>query len=85
MLLKEIADSIKTSTICALARAMDKDILRAADALKNAKQSRIHTFIATSPIHMKMKLKMTPDQVIERAVPQLKMSKEHATRCRIFA
>ncbi len=75
---KEIADSIKTSTICALARAMDKDILRAAEALKNAKQSRIHTFIATSPIHMKMKLKMTPDQVIERAVQAVKMSKEHA-------
>ena len=75
---KEIADSIETSTICALARAMDKDILRAAEALKNAKLSRIHTFIATSPIHMKMKLKMSPDQVVERAVHAVKMSKEHA-------
>ena len=56
---------------------MDKDILRAAEALKNAKQSRIHTFIATPPIHKKMKLKMT-NQVIERAVHAVKMSKEHA-------
>ena len=56
---KEIADSISNSRICALARALEKDILRAADALKNAKYSRIHTFIATSPIHMEMKLKIS--------------------------
>ena len=49
---KEIADTVQNSRICALARALDKDILRAAEALKNAKKSsRIHTFIATSPIH----------------------------------
>ena len=75
---KEIADSIKTSRICALARALDKDILRAADALKNAKYSRIHTFIATSPIHMEMKLKMTPEQVIENAINAVKISKDNA-------
>ena len=61
---KEIADSIKSTRICALARALEKDIKSAADALKNAEHSRIHTFIATSPIHMQMKLKMTPDQVV---------------------
>ena len=75
---KEIADSIKTSRICALARALEKDILRAADALKNAKLSRIHTFIATSPIHMEMKLKMTPDQVIKNAVNAVHIAKDNA-------
>ena len=75
---KEIADSIKTSRICALARALEKDILRAADALKNAKLSRIHTFIATSPIHMEMKLKMTPVQVIKNAVNAVNVAKDNA-------
>ena len=75
---KEIADSIKTSRICALARALEKDILRAADALKNAKLSRIHTFIATSPIHMEMKLKMTPEQVVKNAVNAVKIAKDNA-------
>ena len=75
---KEIADSIKTSRICALARALEKDILRAADALKNAKLSRIHTFIATSPIHMEMKLKMTPKQVIKNAVNAVNIAKDNA-------
>ena len=75
---KEIADSIKTSRICALARALEKDILRAADALKNAKLSRIHTFIATSPIHMEMKLKMTPEQVIKNAVNAVTIAKDNA-------
>ena len=75
---KEIADSIKTSRICALARALEKDILRAADALKNAKLSRIHTFIATSPIHMEMKLKMTPEQVIKNAVDAVNIAKDNA-------
>jgi 2-isopropylmalate synthase len=75
---KEIADSIKTSRICALARALEKDILRAAEALKNAKLSRIHTFIATSPIHMEMKLKMTPEQVIKNAVNAVMIAKDNA-------
>jgi 2-isopropylmalate synthase len=51
-----------------LARALDADIDRAGEALKGANASRIHTFIATSPIHMKMKLRMEPEQVIENAV-----------------
>ncbi len=74
---KEIADSVKSSKICALARALEKDILRAADALKNAKSSRIHTFIATSPIHMEMKLKMSPDEVIKNAVKAVQMARNH--------
>lgn len=63
-----IAQSITDSTVCGLARALDKDIDRAGAALKHAERRRIHTFIATSPIHMKMKLQMQPDQVIEYAV-----------------
>ena len=63
-----VARAVKDSTVCGLARALDKDIDRAAEALKDAESSRIHTFIATSPIHMKMKLRMQPDQVLEQAV-----------------
>ncbi|ABK09010.1 2-isopropylmalate synthase [Burkholderia orbicola] len=62
-----IAGLVKDSTICSLARANDKDIQRAADALKPANSARIHTFIATSPLHMEKKLRMTPDQVFEQA------------------
>src|SRR5271156_4373220 len=61
------ASMIKDSTVCSLARANDKDIQRAADALKSAERFRIHTFIATSPLHMEKKLRMTPDQVFEQA------------------
>jgi 2-isopropylmalate synthase len=65
---KAIADTIKDSTICSLARALDADIERAAEALAGANSARIHTFIATSPIHMQHKLRMAPDQVVEQAV-----------------
>ncbi len=64
---KAIAAAIKDSTVCSLARANDRDISRAAEALKGAAGSRIHTFIATSPLHMEKKLRMTPDQVFEQA------------------
>ena len=64
---KAIAEAIKDSTICSLARANDRDISRAAEALKGAARSRIHTFIATSELHMDKKLRMTPDQVFEQA------------------
>ena len=64
---KSIADHVKESTVCSLARANDRDIARAAEALAGAPQSRIHTFIATSALHMEKKLRMTPDQVFEQA------------------
>ncbi len=64
---KAIAAAIKDSTVCSLARANDRDIARAAEALKGAARSRIHTFIATSALHMEKKLRMTPDQVFEQA------------------
>ncbi|MDO8440329.1 MAG: 2-isopropylmalate synthase [Polaromonas sp.] len=62
-----IARAIKDSTICSLARTNDRDISRAAEALKGANNARIHTFIATSALHMEKKLRMTPDQVLEQA------------------
>ena len=60
-----IAKTIKNSTICGLARAKKNDIEITAKALKDAQRSRIHTFIATSPIHMEFKLKMSQEQVLE--------------------
>ena len=65
--IKAIADVIKDSTVCSLARANDRDIARAAEALKPANRARIHTFIATSPLHMEKKLRMSPDEVFEQA------------------
>ncbi len=65
---KAVADVIRESTVCGLARALERDIGRAGEALKGAVSGRIHTFIATSPIHMERKLRMTPDQVVEQAV-----------------
>lgn len=67
-----VANAVTESRVCGLARALDNDIDRAGEALKDANASRIHTFIATSPIHMKMKLRMEPDQVIENAVKAVK-------------
>ncbi|BDI05092.1 2-isopropylmalate synthase [Sphaerotilus microaerophilus] len=64
---KAIADVIKDSTVCSLARANDRDISRAAEALKGARRARIHTFIATSELHMEKKLRMTREQVLEQA------------------
>ncbi|MBI5717103.1 MAG: 2-isopropylmalate synthase [Burkholderiales bacterium] len=64
---RSIASHVKESVVCSLARANDRDIARAAEALKPAARARIHTFIATSPLHMEKKLRMTPDQVLEQA------------------
>lgn len=69
---RAVAKAVKDSTVCSLARALDKDIDRAGEALKNTNSPRIHTFIATSDIHMKMKLNMTPDEVVSQAVRSVK-------------
>lgn len=61
----KIAKQVKNSTVCSLARAALTDIDRAAEAIQPAANGRIHTFIATSPLHMKVKLQMEPDAVIE--------------------
>jgi 2-isopropylmalate synthase len=73
---KAIANTVKDSRICSLSRAIAGDIERAAEALKGANAGRIHTFIATSPIHMKYKLQMEPDQVLEQAVGAVKMARD---------
>jgi 2-isopropylmalate synthase len=64
----DIAKAIKDSMVCGLARANENDVVRCGEAVRPAKSARIHTFIASSPIHMQMKLRMTPDQVLEQAV-----------------
>jgi 2-isopropylmalate synthase len=64
---KAIADAIREVKVCSLARANDRDILRAADALKGAASPRVHIFLATSELHMAKKLRMTREQVLEQA------------------
>lgn len=72
-----VARAVKDSAVCGLARALDKDIDRAGDALKEAALPRIHTFIATSPIHMQMKLRMEPEQVLGQAVAAVKRARRY--------
>ena len=95
-----IAKECREATVASLARTLEKDIDCAWEAVQHARRPRIHTFIATSPIHMQYKLKMTPDEVLERAVAMVKYAKarcediefsaEDATRsepdflCRIY-
>jgi 2-isopropylmalate synthase len=64
---KAIAQTIRGSTVCSLARANDRDITLAANALKGGESTRIHIFLATSDLHMEKKLRMTREQVFEQA------------------
>jgi len=87
---RSIAKNIRNSTIAALARTAKQDIERAWEALEYAEQPRIHTFIATSDIHMKYKLKMESEDVLRKAAemvayarglcPEVEFSPEDATR-----
>lgn len=72
-----VARAVRDATICGLARAVDRDIELAGEAIRPANSGRIHTFIATSPIHMEKKLRMTPDQVVERAVYAVKKARQY--------
>ena len=74
---RNIAEAVKQSTVCSLARANEHDIRRAGEAIRPAAMGRIHTFIATSPIHMEKKLRMTPDQVVEQAVRAIGWAREY--------
>ncbi len=74
---KAVARTIKDSTVCGLARANDRDIGRAIEALKGAKSWRVHTFIATSALHMEKKLRMSPDQVHEQARLAVRYARQH--------
>ncbi len=73
--IENISKVIENSTVCSLARALGRDIKAAGDAISSAKHKRIHTFIATSPIHMKYKLNMSPKQVIKKAVEAVEYAK----------
>ena len=75
--IRAIASAVKDSTICSLSRANDRDIARAAEALQPAARKRIHTFIATSPLHMKMKLRMEPEQVLEQAKLAIRCARQY--------
>ncbi|HSR02635.1 MAG TPA: 2-isopropylmalate synthase, partial [Methylophilaceae bacterium] len=80
--IQTIAGLITKSTVCSLARASENDVRRAGEAITPAmqhaeKNGRIHTFIATSKIHMENKLRMTEDQVVERAVQAVKWALEY--------
>ncbi|MCZ8235706.1 MAG: 2-isopropylmalate synthase [Inhella sp.] len=72
-----IASVVKDSRICSLARANDRDIGRAAEALRGANAARIHTFIATSELHMEKKLRMTREQVLEQAKLAVRFARQH--------
>lgn len=74
---KAIAEAIKDCTICGLARTNEADVRRAGEAIKPARSGRIHTFIATSPIHMEKKLRMAPDQVVEAAITAVKLARQY--------
>jgi 2-isopropylmalate synthase len=72
-----IAATVKHCTVASLARAAAGDIDRAWEAVRNAANPRIHLFLATSPLHMEYKLRMTPDQVYEQAVEMTKYAKKY--------
>ncbi|WGF90111.1 2-isopropylmalate synthase [Marinivivus vitaminiproducens] len=72
-----IAKRLRNSVVCSLARASRKDIDRAAEALQPAERKRIHTFIATSPLHMRVKLGLTPEQVHERVIESVSHARKY--------
>jgi len=74
-----LSKNIKGVSIASLCRATEKDIDRAWEAVQYAESPRIHTFIATSDIHMKYKLKMTEEEVLARAVAMVKYAKRHCS------
>ncbi len=71
-----VAAAVRDARVCSLARAKREDIEKAAAALRPAAAARIHTFIATSPIHMQYKLRLQPEQVIEHAVQAVKLARQ---------
>ncbi|MEK7876388.1 MAG: 2-isopropylmalate synthase, partial [Pseudomonadota bacterium] len=74
---KAVASIVKDSTVCGLARANEQDVRRCGEAVRGARSPRVHTFIATSPIHMEKKLRMEPSQVIAQAVRAVKWAREY--------
>lgn len=76
---KAIAELVKNCSVASLSRALEKDIDCAWEAVKNAADPRIHTFIATSPVHMEYKLKMSPEKVIERTAAMVKYASKYTS------
>ncbi|HZV92997.1 MAG TPA: 2-isopropylmalate synthase, partial [Caldimonas sp.] len=75
---RAIANTVRDSVVCGLCRANDRDIQRGIEALQGAKGPwRIHTFIATSALHMEKKLRMTPEQVYEQAKLSVRFARKH--------
>ncbi|HZV92309.1 MAG TPA: 2-isopropylmalate synthase, partial [Caldimonas sp.] len=74
---RAIAQAIRGSTVCSLARANDRDISRAAEALEGGESTRIHIFLATSDLHMEKKLRMTREQVFEQARLSVRFARKH--------
>jgi 2-isopropylmalate synthase len=74
---RQIAREVRGPIICGLARAVDKDIDRAGDAVRPAERGRIHTFIATSDIHLQHKLRKSRDEVVEMAVAAVRRARQH--------
>ena len=75
---QSIARHIKGPVICGLARTGQADILRAAEALRPAERKRIHVFLSTSPLHMKYKLRMEPDAVLQLTADSVALARQHA-------
>jgi 2-isopropylmalate synthase len=73
----EIAKRTQNAVVCGLSRAALKDIDRCAEAIKPAKRSRIHTFISTSPVHMKWKLQLEPEKVYEMVIAQVTRARNY--------
>ena len=73
----EIAKRTKSAVVCGLARAAFNDIDRCAEAIKPAQRRRIHTFLSTSPVHMKYKLQKEPHQVYEMVIAQVTRARGH--------
>ena len=81
----EISKNVSEPIICALSRAVEKDIITAADALKSAKKSRIHTGLGTSDLHIFTKLRTTREKVIERGVAAVKLAKSFVEDVEFYA
>ena len=82
---RAISDACETATVAALCRTTELDIARAAEALKRAKKSRIHTFVATSDIHLEYKLQKTREQVLEMTRRAVRLAKNHASEVEFSA
>src|SRR5690606_30836911 len=82
---REISECVSELIICALSRAVEKDIEVAADSLKFAKRSRIHTGIGVSTYHIQHKLRSTPENILERAVKAVRFARRFVEEVEFYA